>query len=179
MNILNFIVSFHKKKKSFTYKIISLTVGATFFLIILPAIFIALCGIFEEHFLAFKTPLLDFIIPLASIPFGLYFLIWATYLQWKVGKGTPAPNASTDKLVVTGPYKLCRNPIELGAIFYYLGVGTLIDSLAVGIVCMILGFLIGTFYHKFVEEKELKLRFGKEYDEYKSKTPFLFPKFWS
>lgn len=41
---------------------------------------------------------------------------------------------------------------------------------------LVLTFMFGTCYHKFVEEKELLLRFGPEYEEYKARTPFLLPK---
>ncbi len=179
MNIPKFIAGFHKKKKSLTYKVISLIIGVIFFLIILPSIFMFIGTCLKEYLPTVDINILDLIIIIISIPLGLFFLIWSTLVQWKIGKGTPAPNASTNNLVITGPYKLCRNPIELGAIFYYLGLGTLVDTLMTGIISMILGFIIGSIYHKFVEEKELELRFGKEYEEYKKTTPFLFPKFWS
>ncbi len=178
MNIPKFISSFHKKKKSLTYKLISLIIGAIFFMFILPYIFITF-GIWVKGYLPdIEIRIIALIIIFISIPLGLFFIIWSTLFQWKIGKGTPAPNASTDKLVVTGPYKLCRNPIEFGALFYYLGLGVLVDSLLTGIINMILVFIIGSLYHKFIEEKELQIRFGKEYEEYKKRTPFLFPRLW-
>ncbi len=176
MNIAKFISSFHKKKKSLTYKLISLIIGATFFMIILPFVFITFGSWLKGYLPSIDIQILDLAISFISIPLGLFFLIWSTLFQWKIGKGTPAPNASTDNLVITGPYKLCRNPIEFGALFYYLGLGTLADSLLTEIISMILAFIIGSLYHKFIEEKELLLRFGKEYEEYKKRTPFLFPK---
>jgi protein-S-isoprenylcysteine O-methyltransferase Ste14 len=78
-------------------------------------------------------------------------------------------------LVTTGPYKLCRNPIEFGAIFYYLGIGTIAGGITVGIACFLLGLTIGSAYHKLIEESELEARFGDEYRQYKKKTPFLLP----
>jgi protein-S-isoprenylcysteine O-methyltransferase Ste14 len=79
-------------------------------------------------------------------------------------------------LTVTGPYKYCRNPIEFGAIIYYLGIGIFIGGIFVGITSCILGFIIGSAYHKFIEEKELEERFGEEYIRYKENTPFVFPR---
>ena len=74
-------------------------------------------------------------------------------------------------------YKLTRNPMSLG---FYLG-------------CLALGFLSGStyfalwllieiipahiFYIKFFEERELELRFGNPYLEYRKKVPFLIPRF--
>ena len=112
-----------------------------------------------------------------SLIVGLFFLIWTTIFQWKIGEGVPAPNAPTQHLVITGPYKLCRNPIEFGAIFYYLSIGTIIGGITVGIICFLLGLIIGSVYHKFIEEIELEIRFGNEYKQYKKNTPFLIPRF--
>ena len=118
-------------------------------------------------------------IPLAvaALCLGLFWLIWSTYSQLAIGKGTPAPNAPTQKLVIVGPYKYTRNPIEFGALCYYLGFGMLLGTLFHGIVCLLLGFIVGSSYHKFVEEQELVLRFGKDYEEYRKQTPFLIPRF--
>ncbi len=178
MKYYSYLLKFHERENSTSYKLVSLMIGGVFFLIILPAIFIFLGRVIDSYLFEINNPLLELIIVLVSIPLGLFFLFWTTFFQWKIGKGTPALNAPTEKLVTTGPYKLCRNPIEFGAIFYYLGIGTLIDNLVIGIICMLLGFFVGSIYHKFIEEKELQMRFGKEYEEYKKHTPFILPKFW-
>jgi len=44
-----------------------------------------------------------------------------------------------------------------------------------GLVMLTIGVILGTFYHKGVEEKELLLRFGDEYKEYQERTSFLIP----
>jgi len=103
-------------------------------------------------------------------------MTWTTVFQWKIGEGVPTPNAPTQHLVTTGPYKLCRNPIEFGAIFYYFGIGTIVQGITVGIICFLLGLIIGSVYHKFIEEIELETRFGDEYKQYRNSTPFLIPK---
>jgi protein-S-isoprenylcysteine O-methyltransferase Ste14 len=121
--------------------------------------------------------MIEFAIFIVSLVVGVFFLVWTTIFQWKVGNGVPTPNAPTQHLVTTGPYRLCRNPIELGAIFYYLGIGTVIGGILVGIICFLLGLIIGSAYHKFVEEIELEIRFVDEYRQYRKETPFLFPKF--
>jgi protein-S-isoprenylcysteine O-methyltransferase Ste14 len=83
--------------------------------------------------------------------------------------------APTQKLVVTGPYKLCRNPIQFGAILYYLGVGTASRGLGCGLFMAVSAAIIGSLYHRFVEEKELEKRFGRDYVAYRARTPFLLP----
>ena len=148
-----------------------------FFLVLLPTIFTCL-GLFVKssvHIELDRT--VEFVISIVSLIIGLFFLTWTTIFQWKLGKGIPTPNAPTQHLVTTGPYKFCRNPIEFGAIFYYLGIGTIIDGITVGIICFFLGFIIGSTYHKFIEESELEVRFGDVYKQYKQSTPFIIPRF--
>ena len=171
------LINFHTRERSRTYRIVSLIGGGLFFLIILPALFIFIGFFIKDNLpVALDRPA-ELVISIAGLLVGMSFLIWTTVSQWKIGEGTPAPNAPTRRLVVAGPYRLCRNPIEFGAIFYYLGAGTLVGGITVGIVCFLLGFLIGSAYHKFFEEDELEIRFGDEYRHYKKKTPFLFPRF--
>lgn len=173
---LNLLLKFSQKRTSIQYKILSIIGGAIFFLIIFPGL-LYFCGLLLSRYIKIPWPhWLEITIAVLFIPCGLFFLIWATLTQWRLGNGTPAPNAPTQRLVIQGPYKLCRNPIELGAILYYLGFGTFLSSLTIGISCSLLGFIIGSSYHKFVEEKDLELRFGTEYLKYKNETPFLIPR---
>ena len=107
--------------------------------------------------------------------FGLVLSLWAVRHQWTMGKGTPSLNAPTQRLVVTGPYRLCRNPIQLGALLYVLGLGTLTFSLNTGLLALGAGLIVGVVYIKGVEEKELVARFGEAYEAYRRRTPFLIP----
>jgi protein-S-isoprenylcysteine O-methyltransferase Ste14 len=97
--------------------------------------------------------------------------------QVKTGKGTPVPIAPTQKLIIDGPYRKRRNPMLLGAIIYCLGLGTILGSITMGLIISCLILIFGTCYSKFIEERELWIRFGQEYEEYKEKTPFLVPRF--
>jgi protein-S-isoprenylcysteine O-methyltransferase Ste14 len=174
--IINFILKFSGRNNSKSYKIISLTFGSIFFLAVLPGIFILIGLYLKDYVPIYSGKIIELIISLSGVIVGLRFLIWATVTQWKTGNGTPAPNAPTQHLIITGPYKYCRNPIEFGAVIYYLGVGTYIGGITVGIISCILGFITGSVYHKFIEEKELEKRFGEEYIRYKENTPFVFPR---
>jgi protein-S-isoprenylcysteine O-methyltransferase Ste14 len=108
------------------------------------------------------------------IPFGIFFVAISNFALLNHGHGQAA--FFLTKNVVNGyVYKLTRNPMSLG---FYLG-------------CLALGFLSGStyftlwllievipahiFYLKFFEERELELRFGKSYVEYKERVPFLIP----
>ncbi len=173
---LNLLMKFHKDRQGKGVQYISLILGSFFFLLILPTIFFLIAQILNRYIKFDYHGFYKYPIIITAFLVGLSLLAWATICQITNGQGTPAPNAPTQKLVITGPYKYTRNPIELGALFYYFGFGWLFASTLHGIVCMLLALIIGSGYHKCIEEKELMLRFGDDYKKYKENTPFLLPK---
>ena len=86
------------------------------------------------------------------------------------------PVVPTQKLITTGPYEYCRNPLQLGNLIYCFAFGTFFGNLTIGMVCIVLEIILIMAYIKGIEEKELALRFGQEYLKYKKNTPFLIPK---
>lgn len=165
------------KPRSTSFKFFSLLAGGLLFLVINPYLLI-LAGRAVNHLVDFHLMrIIEIFIAWLALGSGIFFLSWSIYSQWIIGKGTPAPIAPTQRLIIEGPYNLCRNPIQLGATLYYLGLGTIAYNITNGITCFLLGCLIGSLYHKFVEEKELLIRFGEEYIKYRERTPFLFPSF--
>ena len=107
---------------------------------------------------------------------GLALLVWAMLAFWFRGFGTPAPFAAPQRLVTGGPFRHTRNPIMLGAVIYFFGVGSLAASLPAGAGMAGVALALGSLYHRFIEEKELRLRFGAEYEAYRRRTPFLLPR---
>lgn len=105
---------------------------------------------------------------------GLALVVWSVTIQYTLGKGTPAPKVATQKLVTNGPYALTRNPMTLGALIMYLGIGVWMGSGVVIILTVIVfsGLLTFIYLH---ETQELSERFGDEYLEYRQRTPFLLP----
>jgi len=82
---------------------------------------------------------------------------------------------ATQKLLISGPFKQCRNPMTLGTILLYLGVSIIAGSLSALVIVVLLMSLL-MLYLKNIEEKELEIRFGEDYLKYKSKTPFIIPR---
>ena len=176
--IINRMLKSKGQNNSTSYKIISLIVGAVIFLGILPCIFILIGIYFKDNVWESIFKFFELVMSIIGVTIGSLFLLWATFTQWKAGKGTPAPTAPPQLLVISGPYKYCRNPIQFGAIFYYLGIGTIFGGIVTGSISFILGFIIGSFYNIFFEEKELEKRFGDEYIQYRNRTPFIIPRFY-
>ena len=152
--------------------------GTGLFLMIVPGLLFAASYGLEKYVLAQRWRSVEIALGWIAIVAGLAIVIWALVTFLRVGKGTPNPVAPTQELVVTGPFKYCRNPIQLGAMIYYLGLGACIRSLVIGVLMFGLSFVLGSLYNKLVEERELRRRFGDRYESYRAETPFLIPRLW-
>jgi protein-S-isoprenylcysteine O-methyltransferase Ste14 len=114
---------------------------------------------------------------------GLLIIIGANFAFWSIGQqffkaqGTPLPVMPTQKLLISGVFPTCRNPMTFGTFCLYFGLSILIGSVS-ALVCSVLVSILLILYLKLVEEKELALRFGAEYEAYKKSTPFMIPRLW-
>lgn len=105
---------------------------------------------------------------------GAIFGLWSIIQQMTQAQGTPIPVMATQKLLVHGVFKYSRNPMLFGTLCAYLGVAILVGSISAMVTVVLFTLLIIT-YIKTIEEKELELRFGQDYLDYKASTPFFFP----
>ncbi|HEY4718866.1 MAG TPA: isoprenylcysteine carboxylmethyltransferase family protein [Anaerolineales bacterium] len=109
---------------------------------------------------------------------GFALVVWSVQVQYSLGEGTPAPMVATQRLVSSGPYANTRNPMTLGALLMYLGIGIWTSS-AVVVALTLIVFSLLLVYIYIHETRELSERFGETYLEYKKHTPFLIPRFWN
>jgi protein-S-isoprenylcysteine O-methyltransferase Ste14 len=91
------------------------------------------------------------------------------------GRGTPAPTAPTERLVVGGLYRHVRNPM-------YLAVGATIvgQALVLGRPLLLayaaaFGLVVATFVWSY-EEPTLSERYGEEYAAYRRAVPAWWPR---
>lgn len=176
-SFVNKLIEKSKVKLSDNSKFKALIIDEIFFILIVPwflliPAYLLINYVFRLNLMSQKS-----FFGLVFVFLGLVLSISAVITQWKIGKGTPSLNAPTEKLVIKGVYKLCRNPIQLGALIYILGLGIVIFSISVGILGCFAGLIFGIFYIKLIEEKELEIRFERDYLEYKLNTPFIIPTF--
>lgn len=113
---------------------------------------------------------------LVSVP-GVYLLGVSNRLLRARGHGANAFRL-TKQIVGHEIYGHTRNPMSLG---YYLAALGL--SLLVGSTVLTLYVLVGLipahlFFLRFFEERELELRFGEPYRQYRQTVPFLIPRRW-
>lgn len=92
------------------------------------------------------------------------------------GFGAPFFIALSRKLAADWLYAWTRNPMVLAGLTLLLSLGLWFQSAFFMLWVLILFAPALLFFVKVYEERELELRFGASYLEYKSKTPMFFPR---
>jgi protein-S-isoprenylcysteine O-methyltransferase Ste14 len=113
-----------------------------------------------------------------SLPFliiGSFLWLWSAAKFFKT-KGTPVPINPPPKLITDGPYAYSRNPMMTGLFMVVAGIGILFGSISLTYIMTPLFVFMSILEFKYIEEPELIKRFGKEYSEYKERTPIIIPR---
>jgi len=92
------------------------------------------------------------------------------------GFGAPFFIALSRKLTADWLYAWTRNPMVLATLAWLLSLGVWFQSALFVLWVLILVVPALLFVVRVYEERELELRFGASYLEYKSKTPMLMPR---
>ncbi|MFX4261887.1 methyltransferase family protein [Pelotomaculum propionicicum] len=108
------------------------------------------------------------------IGFGFFVISIAVLLDR--GGGLPAFEL-TNKLAAKDIYKHTRNPMSLGVYLICIGLSILGGSTFFILWSLIVIIPAHVFFLKYFEERELEIRFGDPYREYRRKVPFLIPNF--
>jgi len=106
---------------------------------------------------------------------GLATLFTVLNLALK-GLGAPFAIALSKRLAVDWFYAWTRNPMVLSGLAFLLSLGIWYRSVLFVLWALILFAPAILFFVKVYEERELEIRFGSSYLEYKAKTPMLFPR---
>ena len=106
---------------------------------------------------------------------GATVLIW-TWIQFLMARGTPVPINPPQKLITGGLYAYSRNPMLLSIFLIVFATGLLSGSLSLTLLFAPLFVLFFYFQITLVEEKEMELKFGRDYLGYKEKAPRFFPR---
>ena len=92
------------------------------------------------------------------------------------GLGAPFAIALSRKLAADLLYAWTRNPMVLTGLALLVSLGIWFQSTMFILWVLILVTPALLFFVKMFEERELEIRFGAPYLEYKSRTPMLFPR---
>jgi protein-S-isoprenylcysteine O-methyltransferase Ste14 len=156
--------------------LLALGIGALIFPVGIPALLIIVLPQVDNYLgiSSFYQGFGNIVVGVMAILVGGFFALWTIENQIRLASGTPFPMLPTQKLLIVGPFKYCRNPMTLGTIAAYVGISILVGSFSALIAVAIFATILIS-YLKLIEEKELAMRFGNEYIEYKKKTPFIIP----
>jgi protein-S-isoprenylcysteine O-methyltransferase Ste14 len=106
---------------------------------------------------------------------GAALLLTVVNLALK-GFGAPFFIALSRKLVADWMYAWTRNPMALAGLAFFLSLGIWFQSALFVLWVLIVFAPAYVFFVKVYEERELEIRFGASYLEYKSRTPMFFPR---
>lgn len=112
-----------------------------------------------------------------------FFIVGGSLWIWSVWrffqtKGTPVPINPPPTLVTDGPYAYTRNPMMTGVFMMLAATGILFGSISLTFIVTPVFVFISILEFKYIEEPELEKRFGKEYTEYRERTPIIIPKIY-
>src|SRR5436305_10859745 len=91
------------------------------------------------------------------------------------GRGTPAPVAPTEGLVVGGLYRYVRNPMYVAVAAIIVGHALLLWRPGLLLYALAFGLATSTFA-RFYEEPVLRERYGSQYEEYRRAVPAWLPR---
>jgi len=106
---------------------------------------------------------------------GITVLIVILNLAIK-GLGAPFSVALTRIVASEWMYAWTRNPMILSALAFLVGLGLWLQSTLFLVWVIILVSPVIFLFLKVYEERELEIRFGEAYLEYKARTPMFIPK---
>ena len=112
-------------------------------------------------------------LPLIAV--GLGFMAAANRALLRIGRGAPA-FLLTEQLVTGGIYGRTRNPMSLGYYAACLGVGLIAGSVTVTLAALLVIIPVHLFNLWYFEERELELRYGVPYRNYRRRVAFLLPR---
>ena len=102
---------------------------------------------------------------------------WMTCLDVfsRKGRGTPLPADAPRVLVTSGLFALSRNPIMSAELLVIWAIALYVGSLGVGLYACVISALAQVSV-VYVEEPELRSRFGEDYEDYCARVPRWLPR---
>jgi protein-S-isoprenylcysteine O-methyltransferase Ste14 len=117
-------------------------------------------------------------VDLLGVLFGLVGLamVVACFVRFvREGRGTPAPTAPTEELVVGGLYRYLRNPMYVGVGLVIAGQCLAFRSLSLVVWLALFTFAVTVFVVAY-EQPTLRARYGASYDAYCRRVPAVVPR---
>lgn len=172
-HFISTLINAGQKSYSRRHRIIVLigTIGLIFMFF---PLFYLYTGYYVQTVLSTPLPLiLKLLIALPPLIIGTILIIWTLILQYHYAEGSGSHLIPTQKLIVKGPYSICRHPMWLGSVLLYFGTGIFLASLIVAFYGALATLIAGYFFVIYIEEPVLVARFGDAYKEYQKRVPII------
>lgn len=115
-------------------------------------------------------------IGLALMAAGGVLLLLVVFNLVLKGSGSPFAIALTREVVTDWLYAWTRNPMILSALAFLVGLGLWMGSGLFLVWLLVVASPVITMYLSVYEERELEIRFGPAYLDYKNRTPRFIPR---
>jgi protein-S-isoprenylcysteine O-methyltransferase Ste14 len=149
--------------------------GSLLFLVAAPGVMAGLVPWLLTGWDAADPPAVAFWVGVALVVAGVVALVQAFARFVLEGRGTPAPIAPTDRLVVGGQYRYVRNPMYLAVTATIAGQALLLGRWALLLWAALFWAVTATFVRVY-EEPTLAARYGAQYEAYRRAVPAWLPR---
>jgi protein-S-isoprenylcysteine O-methyltransferase Ste14 len=113
-------------------------------------------------------------------PWFLPLMVWGFLQYWMIGKyrirrggGGPGMDTPPERLVTTGPFAWCRNPMYLGHIIFLLGLTLSLQSVLAALITV--ATAVWFQFRVQRDERRLSERFGQPYVDYAARVKRWIP----
>lgn len=108
--------------------------------------------------------------------FGELIRFWG--VSWAGSETRTTDGVGGSNLIISGPFAYVRNPLYVGNILMYFGLGVMSFALFPYLQIVAIAFFV-LQYHLIVGEEEafLKTKFGEHYNRFLENVPRFFPRF--
>lgn len=126
-------------------------------------------------YIFFKASVLSLIVGFAVALIGELIRFWG--VSWAGSETRTTSGVGSSYLVISGPFAHVRNPLYIGNIFMYVGLGIMSFSLFPYLQIIALLFFLFQYFLIVGEEEEfLAKKYGLDYEEFKKNVPAFLPR---
>jgi protein-S-isoprenylcysteine O-methyltransferase Ste14 len=126
-------------------------------------------------FIFFNASALSLIIGFVVAIIGELIRYWG--VSWAGSETRTTTGVGGSNLIISGPFAHVRNPLYIGNILMYLGLGIMSYALFPYLQVVAILFFLFQYYLIVGEEEEfLNKKFGTNYEIYKNNVPSFFPR---
>ena len=114
-------------------------------------------------------------------PWYVPLMVWGYLQYWLIGKyrirrggGGPGMDTPPERLVTTGPFAWCRNPMYLGHILFLLGLTLTLHSWLAALITVVTAIWFQFRVRR--DEQRLRELFGEPHEEYSARVRRWIPR---